>query len=187
MIYLKRLSLIFLSVFAVNGFVLELVPVVAQNQQSLPESAENNSRKITKEAVQALVDGIKKAGEQRNVDEIVRYFAPFIYSQFTVKEGSVSQTFELNGREEHRLYLESRLKNVRESETVDEQVQIRLSPDEEMAFVHRTRTVSVTANDGQQMLVTSEAEVRLAMVEGKLQILSIEEIADVDPLASPKP
>jgi hypothetical protein len=63
---------------------------------------------------------------------------------------------------------------------VDDDFQISLSGDEKTALVRRTRQINVTLKDGKRILVMSTSLSRLAIVDGQLKIISIQESADID-------
>jgi hypothetical protein len=169
-----------LAIFSTEIVVLP-PQILAQTEANFSlEIAESQSKKISEEQVKQLIENITKAGKKKDVEEISKYLAPFIYSEITVKTESASETIELNGIGEHQQYLKSEYQQVKETEELSESWQIDISADEQMAFVKRTRLVGVTTSDGRKLLISSDAKARLAIVEGELKVISMEEVAEVD-------
>ena len=92
----------------------------------------------------------------------------------------MSEIIRLSGIDEHRAFFQETWQDVKSSEDVDDDFQISLSGDEKTALVRRTRQVNVTLKDGTRILVMSTSLSRLAIVDGQLKIISIQESADID-------
>lgn len=176
----KRLISVLLTTVALSALPFGIVVAKEETKLSNTQSNQSNSPKISEDKVREILNIIDKANEDRNIDEIIKYLAPFVYAEITVKTDDRSFTIKLNGIEEHRRYLEEQLKQVKSSETLKKYYQIRLSPDEQIAFVNTTKLSSITTTDGKRMLVDSDGEARLAFVDGKLQIISWNQTSEVD-------
>ncbi|MBR8827478.1 MAG: hypothetical protein DSM107014_06150 [Gomphosphaeria aponina SAG 52.96 = DSM 107014] len=177
---INRLLSVCLAIFALNILGAEPATTQPNNEPPTTEFSPEQEGQITEAAVQELIDGIKLAGANKNVDEIIQYFAPFINSRVTIKTDAVTETIELNGIEEHRAYMENAYQTIQSSEALFDDFQINILSGGEMAKVYRTRRVNITTTEGKRLLVVSDSESRLALIDGKLQIVSIEETAEVD-------
>lgn len=137
---------------------------------------------LTEEVVEKLIEKVKAATKSRNIDALMSHFTPFTYTEFTVHNGSVSETVELTGLDEHRGFLQEIWKNVKSSEEVDDYLQIDLSDDGQTAVVRRTRLINLTLQDGRRLLVQSESKSRVAMLGQEPKIIAIQETAFTGPL-----
>lgn len=159
----KRLAPIFLAV-AINLLVLK---------------PGNTIETITEADVTQLLEKVEKALDENNFKEALKYVAPFIYSQITIKTDSITQIIELNGVEEHRIYLEKRAQKIKQ-EKIRDYDQINILPGEKMAIINSVSTRSITDEKGRRLFVIGEGKVRLGIIDGELKIISTEEIGDVD-------
>ena len=142
--------------------------------------SQDESGTITEEAVKKLIEQVKAIGKSRDVEALLKYFTPFTYSEFTVNTDAVSEIIRLSGIDEHRAFFQETWQDVKSSEDVDDDFQISLSSDEKTALVRRTRQINVTLKDGTRILVMSKSLSRLAIVDGQLKIIFIQESADID-------
>ncbi len=178
---LKALPSILLTILVFNIVPIGQTFADEPSQRQISQLSQQKSVKISEQAVQELLDKIILATQERKIDDITKYFAPFIYSEITIKTDNLSETINLNGLEENRQFIDQRLQQIQSSESLFEDSQIRISEDETMAFIERDRLVNITNKEGKKFLISSEAEARLAIIEGELRIIAIDETAQVVP------
>jgi hypothetical protein len=126
-----------------------------------------------------MIAGIESSLKNKNAAGVLKYYAPFVTSELTVKTGSSSETFELNGLKEHSAFLEGAFRGIKEVEVLSNAVDIEILASDEMAVIRRERLVNVTATDGKRYIIDSEAVTRVAPVNGELKIISIDETAEI--------
>ncbi len=175
---LQKLFVVFLGLSTVTGIgpvaIATPVPTVA-----IKQTTRSGSEKIREAELKTMAADIESAIKNKNAAGILKYYAPFATSKLTVKVGSSTETFELDGLKEHTAYLEGAFKGIKDIEVLSNAMDVAILASDEMALIRRERTVNVTANDGKRYIIESSAVARVAPVDGKLKIVSLEETAEV--------
>ena len=151
-------------------------PLIADLKQT---SDRQMGQKISEADIQAMIKSIQTAIKDKNTVAIINYYAPFISSQLTIKTDSSTEIFELDGLTENKRFLEESFKGVKSAETLSENWDVEILATDEMAIIRRERMVNITATDGKRYIVESEAVAKVAPIDGKLKIISIQETAEV--------
>jgi hypothetical protein len=130
------------------------------------QSSNRDGGQTIKEAeIKAMIQDIETAIKDKNIALILKHYAPFI--------------FELNGITEHKIFLEESYKNIKSIEVLSENWDVDILANNEMAIITRERVVNITNTEGDNYIVASEAVAKVAPIDGKLRIFSIQETAEV--------
>jgi hypothetical protein len=97
----------------------------------------------------------------------------------TIKTDASTEIFELNGITEHKIFLEESYKNIKSIEVLSENWDVDILANNEMAIITRERVVNITNTEGDNYIVASAAVAKVAPIDGKLRIFSIQETAEV--------
>jgi hypothetical protein len=151
-------------------------PQIAEVKQS---SDRNQGQKISEAEIKAMIEDIKTAIKDKNISLILKHYAPFISSQLTIKTDASTEIFQLDGITENKTFLEESYKNIKSIEVLSENWDIDILANDEMAIISRERVVNITDTEGNKYIVESEAVAKVAPIDGKLRIFSIQEIAEV--------
>ncbi|MFM8298994.1 MAG: hypothetical protein ACKN9A_11500 [Microcystis aeruginosa] len=151
-------------------------PSIVQVKQS---SNRNGGQKISEAEIKAMIQDIETAIKDKNIPLILKHYAPFISSQLTIKTDASTEIFELDGITEHKIFLEESYKNIKSIEVLSENWDVDILANNEMAIITRERVVNITNTEGDNYIVASEAVAKVAPIDGKLRIFSIQETAEV--------
>jgi hypothetical protein len=151
-------------------------PQIAEVKQS---SDRTQGQKISEAEIQGMIKDIQTAIKDKNISLILKHYAPFISSQLTIKTDASTEIFELNGITENKTFLEESYKNIRSVEVLSENWDVDILANDEMAIISRERVVNIISTEGNKYIVRSEAMAKVAPIDGKLRIFSIQETAEV--------
>jgi hypothetical protein len=174
-----QLFALFLGLSILSGVSFTPVtanPLIADLKQT---SDRQMGQKINETDIQTMIKGIQTAIKDKNTAAIINYYAPFISSQLTIKTDASTEIFELDGLTEHKRFLEESFKDIKSMEVLSENWDIEILATDEMAIIQRQRVVNITATNGKRYIIESEAVAKVAPIDGKLKIISIQETAEV--------
>ena len=163
-------------------FVVITPSTIAQTIQETPSFflAQEEEQVIKEEQVEELIKKADQAIQARNIEQILSYFAPFAYSEVTLDTDERAETLKINGLEEHRQYFQDSFAEIKDSEVLFDDYQIKLTGDGSSAYIYRNRLVNYTLNDGDKIIISSKTTARLAPLAGELKIISLEQNSEID-------
>jgi hypothetical protein len=174
----QKLFVLLLSFSVVTPIAIPRIAIAspAIDHAQMPRSS---SAKISEAEIKAMLNALQVAGKNQNVGDILNYYAPFVSSKLTIKNGSSSETIELDGLKEHRAFLENAYKGIKAIEILSESADVDILASDEMAIIRRERTVAITATDGKRYLLDATSIARVAPVDGRLKVITVEETANI--------
>jgi hypothetical protein len=166
-----------LSIFSgISPAFVTANPLIAEVKQTSDRLA---AAKISEADMQAMIKDIKTAIKDKNIPLILKHYAPFISSELTIKTDASTEILELDGLTEHKRFLEASYQDVKSMEVLSENWDVDILATDEMAIIRRNRVVNIIGTNGKRYIVESEAVAKVAPIDGKLKIFSIQETAEV--------
>lgn len=132
-----------------------------------------NTNLLTEEKVLAIMEQIKQAEQNEDIDTIVSFLAPFVISAITVENKDTVTTRNLQGKQAHRDFLENSFKVVKQREEINSYLTVSTSEDEQLITVTRLHIREVETENTQKFISSSTDVIYFALVEGKPMIIGI--------------
>ncbi|UFP93049.1 hypothetical protein [Gloeobacter morelensis] len=174
----KHVVKISLAVAAVGAFALE--PATAQ----IPNPFQGTAA-VTPEAVRQVLQAVEAAGQSKNIDEVLKYVAPFATLESTLEGIGYSQTTRVIGKEQIRARLLESLERLQSSEYLDKEQKIDIIDNGQAAIVSNDTIVGATLKDGRRLIINGRDTYVLGQVGGQLMLTAgvSSRSADVRPAA----
>jgi ketosteroid isomerase-like protein len=90
---------------------------------------------LSEEAVQRTLQAVDAASQSKNVEEVLKYVAPFAYLELTLEGPGYSQTTGVIGKDQIRERLQKAFERIASSEYLDKSQKIDVLADEQVAIV----------------------------------------------------
>ena len=106
-------SLLTLSVLASSVLIMPVS--VRANEFAPPQLLVQSTSQLTEEKIRQTMAAIEEAERSENIEELLKFLAPFAISEVIVESQGSKITTNLEGIEAHRALLESTFELVKES------------------------------------------------------------------------
>lgn len=155
--------------------------IAESDRQNLVPSTSNDTNtvvaqtmnQLTEEKVLEIMETIKKAEAEEDIDTILNFLAPFVTSSITVESRKTTITRNLEGKQAHRDFLEQSFQRVTEREEIDSYTTVTMSEDEQVLTVTRMAIEEKKTEDSKEFLSSSTDLIRFALIDDKPMIVSI--------------
>ena len=172
----KKLLPKLLMIFLISSWSLTLPSVTAAKELRSPQLIVQNSSQssqLNEQIIRQTLKAIEIADRNEDLEELLKFLAPFVVSEVTVESEEKSVTTNLEGIEAHREFLEKTFKLVKKSEVINQYLSIRMTPDEQLAVVTWIRVEEITTEEGKQFLSSGTDTIRFAWIDGRPMIVSL--------------
>jgi hypothetical protein len=176
--FLAYSALAFSLMTAAMPFSVRAMPVAA------PMDVAQATAPLTEESVQAIVDQLRTARTNKDVEATLELIAPFAVTTVTVQtgDGNATVTTRLAGVDAHRQMLEQSFGQVQNRETLENYVTINII-DDNFGIAEIYQMENFETPEGEDWIAASQTVLRLGRVEGQVLITS----ATVDGWVSARP
>jgi hypothetical protein len=172
------------SVLAFGLMTAAISPAVKAITVAPPVEVAQATAQLTEEDVQAVIDRLQVARDNRDVEGTLELIAPFAVTVVTVESGSGLSTIttHLEGVDAHRQMLEQSFGQVQNRESLKNYVTIDIVDDNfGIAKIYQMENFETSA--GEAWIAASQTVLRLGRVDGQVLITS----ATVDGWISARP
>ncbi|MBW4696342.1 MAG: hypothetical protein KME03_00335 [Aphanocapsa lilacina HA4352-LM1] len=175
---------ILLAVAAVGAFALEPATAQIPIPTQIPNPFQGTAA-VTPEAVRKVLQAVEAAGQSKNIDEVLKYVAPFATLESTLEGIGYSQTTRVIGKEQIRARLLESLERLQSSEYLDKEQKIDIIDNGQAAIVSNDTIVGATLKDGRRLIINGRDTYVLGQVGGQLMLTAgvSSRSADVRPAA----
>lgn len=160
-----------------SGLIVSQLITVPEKTIASTEEANilvaQNTNLFTEEKVLAIMEQIKQAEKNEDINTIVSFLAPFIISTITVEAQDTITTKNLRGKQAHRDFLENSFKVVKQREEIKSYLTVSTSEDAQLITVTRLHIREVETENTQEFISSSTDVIYFALVEGKPMIVGI--------------
>ncbi|PSF39346.1 hypothetical protein C7H19_00730 [Aphanothece hegewaldii CCALA 016] len=149
------------------------LPIVASPlKSSESQMVAQATNKITESAILKILEELKTAREKKDIDGMLKYIAPFAYTEVTVQTDNGRITINVQGTDEHRdlLTKSAQLRNA--STTLDETAKVDVAADGNYAIATLNSTEQITTAQGATVLTSGNDILRFGMVNNQPMIVS---------------
>jgi hypothetical protein len=169
---LKSLFPSLLSLTLFGNFLLTMSPkAIAQETTSIQLTAQT-SNQLTEDKIRQVMAAIAEAEKSENLEEMLKFLAPFAVSEVTVEHEGKSITTTIEGLEAHRTFLDKTFALVKDRELINDHMRVRISPDGHMAVVTRILVEVINTSDGRQFITSGNDTFRFAWINNQPTIVS---------------
>ncbi|GFE68859.1 hypothetical protein [Chroococcus sp. FPU101] len=149
------------------------LPIIASPlQSSNSQMVAQATNKITEAAILKILEDLKAAREKEDIDGMLKYIAPFAYTEVTVQTDSGRLTVNVQGLEEHRDLLTKAAQFRNASTTLNESAEVDISTDGNFAIATLNTTDQITTSQGSTVLTSGTDILRFGMVNNQPMIVS---------------
>jgi hypothetical protein len=138
----------------------------------LVQNTDNASEQLTKENIQNVLNMMETARKQADVEGVLKHIAPFAHSTVTTEIDDDLIVLTLDGTAEHRDFLTEIYQTIDNRSILNKQMDIRLSPDGQMAIVVIQEEREYMTEDGENFLSESVDTLRFGLVNGQPMVVS---------------
>jgi hypothetical protein len=132
------------------------LPVIANDPSSNPAIVAQAKGKLTEENILQAIKEIQAAQNQENLDELLKYVAPFATSEITLEGRELSTTLQVDGKENHRVLLQDMFKKIKSREILTQNIDIRLTSDESLGIAEVLTVKELIDEEGKRYINSSQ-------------------------------
>jgi predicted lipid-binding transport protein (Tim44 family) len=170
---LKALLRGMVAVFVVHEFVVAMPAIALPKLQSSLQFIAQTQGQLSEENIRQTLEAIQKAREAKDIEGVLEFVAPFAYSEVTVETSDRKLTVNLAGTEEHRELLENTFAQIQESNALNRQIKISVTPDGQMGTATISTIREIATQDGRQFFSSSTNTIRFGWINEQPEIVSM--------------
>lgn len=170
--YLKKLIQGLLAAGVINVCVAEIPAIAMPVEQPIAQADTKKSNQITEADIRKVLAEMQVAIEKKDLEGILKFIAPFAYSEVTVESGSGKMTVNLEGKDDHRILLTEAGSQIQKRRTIRNRTDIRISPDGELGTATIFRVREYTTQNGRRFLSAGTDTLRFAMFGKQPMVVS---------------
>ena len=163
-------SLLTLSLLASS--VLIMPASVRANEFTSAQLLVQSTSQLTEDKIRQTMAAIEKAESSEDIEELLKFLAPFAISEVSVEYQESSITKSIEGIEAHRTFLESSFELVEDRGIINDYMSVRITPDGQLAVVKRIIVEEITTSDGREFLSSATDTFRFAWIDNQPMIVS---------------
>jgi ketosteroid isomerase-like protein len=176
--FLRRvfaLSLLWGGIVAVPAIATPKIasPNLPTSSKIAAQPSSQPTGQLTEENIRQVLTAIDKAINQKDLDTVLKFVAPFVYTEVTVESSLGTLTTPLEGKDELRDLLKIIYARVKESSVVNQQIKIDVRANGELAVANVTTVEALTTAEGNRYYASSTDTFRFAWLNNQPTIVSI--------------
>lgn len=151
-----------------------VMPAIANPE--LPASillAEQPSNQLTEENIRQVLGAIDKAITQKDMEGVLKFVAPFVYTEVTVESNEGTLITPVEGKDGLRDLLQAIYARVENSNVVNQQIRIDITAGGELGIAKITTMEALTTVDGNRYYASSTDTFRFAWLNNQPLIVSM--------------
>lgn len=129
---------------------------------------------LTEEGINAVMTSIEKAEKEENVEQLMTFLSPYIFSSITVESNDTSITTMVEGKQSHEDFLKNNFNRVKEREYIESYTTTKIAEDGQMAIVTRIRASNITNQEGKKYVSLSTDKIRFALIDNEPKIINLD-------------
>lgn len=139
-----------------------------------PVLTAQKTTELTEEDITAVMASIEKAEKEENIEQLMTFLSPYIFSSITVESNDTSVTTMIEGKQSHEDFLKNNFSRVKEREYIESYITTKIAKDGQMAIVTRIRASNITNQEGKKYVSLSTDKIRFALIDNKPQIINLD-------------
>lgn len=171
----------FLIANVITGLTL-VIPIITLAQTPNPRILiAQETKELNEEIIRQTMEAIDEADNREDIDGMLKFLAPFSISEITVEYKGNILTTNLEGINAHRRMLKNTFALVKERETINDYMTIRMTPDGKIGVVTRVIFENLTTKDDQKFIVSGTDIIRFAMIDNQPKVISVKSQGWLEP------
>ena len=139
------------------------------------------TKELNEEIIRQTMEAINEAENREDIDTMLKFLAPFSISEITVEYKGNILTTNLEGINAHRRMLKNTFALVKERETINDYMTVRMTSDGQIGVVTRVIFENLTTKDDQKFIVSGTDILRFAMINNQPKIISVKSQGWLEP------
>ena len=161
----------FLTLTVLASSILITPASLRANELTHPQLLVQSTSELTEEKIRQTMVAIEEAERSESIEELLKFLAPFAISEVTVESQGSKITTNLEGIEAHRALLESTFELVKDRGIINNYMNVRITPDGQVAVVTRMIVEELTTSDGKEFLVSGTDTFHFAWIDNQPMIV----------------
>ncbi|MGK7881008.1 MAG: hypothetical protein AB4060_13040 [Crocosphaera sp.] len=158
------------------------IPVITYAQTPNPRILiAQETKELDEEMIRQAMDAINEAENREDIDAMLKFLAPFSISEITVEYKGNILTTNLEGVNAHRRMLKDTFALVKQRETINDYMTVRITPDGQVGVVTRVIFENLTTKDDQSFIVSGTDIIRFAIINNQPKIISVKSQGWLEP------
>jgi ketosteroid isomerase-like protein len=160
-------------IYLLSGGML-VRPVIANPEPPSPILlADQSANQLTEGNIRQVLATIDKSINQKDIEGVLKFVAPFVYSEITVESNEGTQITSLDGKDEFRDLLQAIYARVKNSNMVNQQIKIDITAGGELGIAKITTMTALTTEAGNRYYASSTDTFRFAWLNNQPTIVSM--------------
>ncbi|MBE9169096.1 hypothetical protein IQ238_16755, partial [Pleurocapsales cyanobacterium LEGE 06147] len=155
------------------GYVVAMPAIALPKLQSSIRLVAQTQGQLSEENIRQTLEAIQKAQKAKDIEGVLQYVAPFVYSEVTVESNERTLTVNLAGKDEHRELLEKTFAQIQESKALNRQIEISVTPDGQMGTATISTVKEIATQDGRRFFSSSTDTIRFGWIDEHPEIVSM--------------
>jgi ketosteroid isomerase-like protein len=162
-----------LAICLVSGGII-VVPAIANTQtQSVILLAEQPSSQLNEDNIRQVLTNLEKAIAQEDVEGVLKFVAPFVYTEIMAESDGGTITKNLEGKNELQTLLKEIFARVRNSTVINQQTKIEITADGQVGIATISMIEKLTTEDGKPYFSSTTDTIRFAWLNNQPTIVSM--------------
>lgn len=161
----------FLTVCLINS-VASLPALANPLNSSNPQTVAQATNKLTEPAILKILEEMKIAQEKEDIPAMLKYIAPFTYTEVTVETTTGRITVNVLGTDEHRELLERAAQIRNSSRILAETVEVNVAENGDFAVAEVYTLREITTDQGARIITASNDTLRFGMINNQPMVVS---------------
>ena len=156
----------------ITGCHLLTPDITLAKNPTFPKLIVQSIKSLDENTIRQTMVAIEDAENKEDIDALLKFLVPFAISEITVKSQGTTLTTNVEGINAHRKLLKRSFDLVKERDTINDYITIRITPDGKIATVTRVVVETLTIEDGTRFLASGTDIFRFAIIDNQPKIIS---------------
>jgi ketosteroid isomerase-like protein len=162
-----------LALCLLSGGTIAMPAIANPNPSSVRLLAVQPANQLTEENIRQVLTAIDKALTQKDLEGVLKFVAPFVYTEVTVESSEGTQVTPLEGKDELRNLLKAIYARIKNSNVVNQQTKIDITASGELGVATITTIEAIATEDGNRYYASSTDTLRFAWLNNQPTIVSM--------------
>ena len=131
------------------------------------------SNQLTEENIRQVLGAIDKAITQKDMEGVLKFVAPFVYTEVTVESNEGTFITPVEGKDGLRDLLKAIYARIKDSNVVNQQTKIEITSSGELGVAHITTLEAIATEDGNRYYASSTDTLRFAWLNNQPTLVSM--------------
>jgi hypothetical protein len=162
-----------IAIFLWSGGMVAMPAIANPKPQAPPLLVAQPSGQLTEENIRQVLTEIESALTKKNIEDVLKFVAPFVYSEVTVESNDRTLVTRLEGKAELRDLLKEIFTRTRESKVMERQTKIKITSDGQLGIATITTVKEIATLDKKRYFESSTDTIRFAWLDNQPTIVAV--------------